>query len=236
MEHAYWGPSFDEPRIVAAIASAIETFDGRPVPEPRQFDGLLLRRYENTEALTRDTATALASGEVVGWYQGRSEWGPRALGNRSILADPRRPEMREVINARVKRRESFRPFGPSILQDRVQDYFEESYPDPFMMKVYAVRQSKREEIPAVTHVDGSGRLHTVSRAQNERYWLLLKAFEEITGVPLLLNTSFNVNEPIVNTPEEGLRCFLRTNMDRLILGNWMIQRCANRESSEHAMP
>jgi len=124
----------------------------------------------------------------------------------------------------VKRREWFRPFGPSILEERVSDYFEESHPDPFMVKVYPVRPSKRSEIPAVTHVDGTGRLQTVSRNQNPRYWELLRSFESLTGTPLLLNTSFNENEPIVNTPDEALDCFKRTKMDRLVLGEWMIRR------------
>src|SRR4029079_6467143 len=140
--------------------------------------------------LAQDTATAIANGKIVGWYQGRSEWGPRALGNRSILVDPLRAEMKDVLNARIKRRESFRPFAPSVLEERVGDYFEETYPDPFMIKVYPVRPSKRAEIPAVTHVDGTGRLQTVSKAQNPRYWALLKAFEAATGVPVVLNTSF----------------------------------------------
>src|SRR6185312_8855126 len=139
-----------------------------------------------------------------GWYQGRGEWGPRALGNRSILADPRRPEMKDVLNARIKRREPFRPFAPSILAERVGDYFEQSHPDPFMVTVYPIRAEKRAEIPAVTHVDGTGRLQTVAKHQNPRYWQLIRAFEAQTGVPVLLNTSFNENEPIVNTPEEAL--------------------------------
>jgi len=132
--------------------------------------------------------------------------------------------MKDILNARIKRREPFRPFAPSILQERVGDYFEESYPDPFMIKVYPVRPEKRAEIPAVTHVDGTGRLQTVSSDQNPRYWQLIKAFERTTGVPVVLNTSFNENEPIVNTPTEALQCFLRTQMDRLVLGDWVIER------------
>jgi carbamoyltransferase len=138
--------------------------------------------------------------------------------------DPRRAEMKDVLNSRIKRREPFRPFAPSILEERVGDYFEESYPDPFMIKVYPIRPEKRAEIPAVTHVDGTGRLQTVSRAQNPRYWSLIRAFEEKTGVPVVLNTSFNENEPIVNTPAEALGCFLRTKMDVLVLGDWMVER------------
>ena len=134
--------------------------------------------------------------------------------------------MNDILNARIKRREPFRPFAPSILEERVGDYFEESYPDPFMIKVYPVRPEKRSEIPAVTHVDGTGRLQTVSAEQNPRYWQLIKAFERTTGVPVVLNTSFNENEPIVNTPAEALQCFLRTKMDRLVLGDWVLERAA----------
>jgi carbamoyltransferase len=132
--------------------------------------------------------------------------------------------MKDVLNSRIKRREPFRPFAPSILEERVSDYFEESYPDPFMIKVYPIRGDKRSEIPAVTHADGTGRLQTVSKAQNSRYWGLIRAFEEQTGVPVVLNTSFNENEPIVNTPKEALDCFLRTRMDALVLGRWAVVR------------
>jgi carbamoyltransferase len=210
MTHSYWGPQYSD----SAIQSALRAHDSE----------LTTRRYESVDALTSETAQAIARGEIIGWYQGRSEWGPRALGNRSILVDPRRAEMKDVLNARIKRREPFRPFAPSILQERVGDYFEESYPDPFMIKVYPVRAEKRAEIPAVTHVDGTGRLQTVSSEQNPRYWQLIKAFERTTGVPVVLNTSFNENEPIVNTPAEALQCFLRTKMDRLVLGDWMVER------------
>jgi carbamoyltransferase len=160
----------------------------------------------------------------VGWYQGRSEWGPRALGNRSILADPRRSDMKEVLNSKIKRRESFRPFAPSVLEERTGDWFTIDYPDPFMIKVYPIRPEKRHLVPAVTHVDGTGRLQTVSRQSSSRYWQLIAAFERRTGVPMVLNTSFNENEPIVNTPAEALDCFLRTRMDRLVLGDVVLSR------------
>ena len=224
MEHAYWGPGFDEAAIVNALRGAFPGFDGKDAASPARFDSMEIRRSPSTEELCRSTARGIAGGEIVGWYQGRSEWGPRALGNRSILVDPRRPEMKDVLNTRIKRREPFRPFAPSILEERVGDYFEETCPDPFMIKVYPVRASKRAEIPAVTHVDGTGRLHTVSREQNALYWGLIKAFERETGVPVLLNTSFNENEPIVNTPSEALACFSRTRMDRLVLGPWTVRR------------
>jgi carbamoyltransferase len=160
----------------------------------------------------------------VGWYQGRSEWGPRALGNRSILADPRRAEVRDVLNARVKRREPFRPFAPSVLEERAAEWFDGAEADPFMATVRPVRSALRPRVPAVTHVDGTARLQTVSRETNPRFWALIRAFEEATGVPMVLNTSFNENEPIVNTPEEALDCFLRTRMDRLVLGEWVVDR------------
>jgi len=161
---------------------------------------------------------------VVGWFQGRMEWGARALGNRSIIADPRRPDMRDIINTRIKFRERFRPFAPSIAEEALDDFFVGAVPDPFMLQVYPIRPDKRSVIPAVTHVDGSGRLQTVSRRSNPRYWNLIKAFERISGVPILLNTSFNENEPIVLRPREALDCFLRTHMDVLVMGRHVVER------------
>jgi carbamoyltransferase len=152
------------------------------------------------------------------------EWGPRALGNRSIVCDPRRADMKDVLNLKIKRRESFRPFAPSILREYVKEWFEEEADVPFMMQVFQIREGKRAQIPAVTHVDGSGRLQTVHRQTNARYWRLIDAFREATGVPMVLNTSFNENEPVVCRPEEALDCFLRTRMDVLVLGNTMIRR------------
>jgi carbamoyltransferase len=152
------------------------------------------------------------------------EWGPRALGNRSILADPRRTDMKDILNARIKHREAFRPFAPSILLEATGEYFEQSYPDPFMLKVYLVRPEKRGEIPAVTHVDGTGRLQTVSRADAPLYWELIDAFRRLTGVPVVLNTSFNENEPIVCSPAEALDCFERTRMDALALGSHLVRK------------
>ena len=174
--------------------------------------------------LCRITAQAIADGAVVGWFQGRMEWGPRALGNRSILCDPRRADMKDILNLKIKRRESFRPFAPSILKEYVRDWFEEDGDVPFMMQVFQVTSSKRHLIPTVTHVDGSGRLQTVYRQTNPRYWNLINAFRSLTGVPILLNTSFNENEPVVCLPNEALDCFLRTKMDMLVLGNWIVQR------------
>jgi carbamoyltransferase len=176
------------------------------------------------EDLTRRTAEAIANGKVVGWFQGRMEWGPRALGNRSILADPRRADMKDILNAKIKRRESFRPFAPSILREAVSDWFETDDDVPFMMEVFQIRAPKRSFIPAVTHVDGSGRLQTVHKDTNPRYYRLIEHFRELTGVPMVLNTSFNENEPVVCYPEEALDCFLRTQMDVLVMGNFYVER------------
>ena len=166
----------------------------------------------------------LINGGVVGWFTGRAEFGPRALGGRSIIADPRRKDAKEILNSKIKRRESFRPFAPSILKEYVSEYFEQTDEVPFMEKVFQIKESKRHEIPAVTHVDGSGRLQTVDKDVSPRYYQLINAFREKTGVPVLLNTSFNENEPIVNTPVEALSCYLRTNMDMLIMENILISR------------
>jgi len=176
------------------------------------------------EELIERTAKAIDDGKVVGWFQGRMEWGPRALGNRSILGDPRRADMKEILNSKIKRRESFRPFAPSILREDVSDWFEQDDDVPFMMEVFQIRAQKRSFIPAVTHVDGSGRLHTVEKDVNPRYHRLISQFKELTGIPIVLNTSFNENEPVVCYPEEALDCFLRTKMDLLVLGNFVIER------------
>ena len=172
------------------------------------------------------TAAAIARGEVVGWFQGRMEWGPRALGNRSILGDPRRADMKDILNLKIKRRESFRPFAPSVLQEAVSEWFEQDADVPFMMQVYQIRTDKRALIPAVCHVDGSGRLQSVMQHTNPRYHQLIRAFEALGGVPMVLNTSFNENEPVVCQPAEALDCFLRTKMDVLVMGNWMVRRAA----------
>lgn len=220
MDHCYWGPDFGEGAVREAIAAGIPGSDG--------FDGthgeFVVETIKNEDELCKRTAEAIADGQVVGWYQGRSEWGPRALGNRSIVADPRRGDMRDILNAKIKRREMFRPFAPSIMEEHVSEWFTLSYPDPFMIKVYPIRLDKRSEIPAVTHVDGTGRLQSVSRTQNPRYWKLIDAFRAKSGVPIVLNTSFNENEPIVNTPAEALACFLRTKMDLIVLGDTLVRR------------
>ncbi len=169
-----------------------------------------------------EIVSCLTDNGVVGWFQGRAEFGPRALGNRSILADPRNAHAKELLNKKIKMRESFRPFAPSILSDHVSDYFEQIDDVPFMEKVFKIKKAKRNEIPAVTHTDGTGRLQTVHKDTNEKYYELIEKFHQKTGTPILLNTSFNENEPIVNTPEEALNCFLRTEMDMLVLGDFIL--------------
>jgi carbamoyltransferase len=215
MNHAYLGPSFTNEYISELLD---KNYQNLPVD---QFDVL---KVQNLEELTSKTAIAISEGMVVGWFQGRMEWGPRALGNRSILGDPRRADMKEILNVKIKRRESFRPFAPSILREVVSDWFEEDDEVPFMMKVFPVILEKRETIPAVTHFDGSGRLQTVNQKTNPKYHALISQFYSITAVPILLNTSFNENEPVVCTPQEALDCFLRTKMDLLVLEDWIIAR------------
>ena len=178
------------------------------------------------DSLVQNTARHIAEGKIVGWFQGRAEWGPRALGQRSILADPRRAEMKDILNRRIKHREIFRPFAPSILEEATAEYFEKTHPSPFMTFAYSVRPEKRAIIPAPTHVDGTARLQTVSRSANPLYWKLLRAVGDLTGVPVVLNTSFNDNEPIVCRPEEALDCFRRTQMDVLVMGNFVARKKA----------
>jgi carbamoyltransferase len=221
MRHGYWGPQFDD----AAVASAIDTRSSEI--EARHYQRT---RMSNEQELCDWTASRIADGNVVGWFHGRMEWGARALGNRSILADPRRRDMRDIINARIKFREKFRPFAPSVAVEALNDFFVDAVPDPFMIQVYPVRPDKRDVIPAVTHVDGSGRLQTVSQDSNPRYWTLIQAFGRQTGVPVLLNTSFNENEPIVLTPAQALDCFLRTDMDVLVMGSHVLQKSTSRQS------
>jgi carbamoyltransferase len=213
MDHAYWGPSFP----AGEIRKCVQGVRGEEDVRIEELD-------ERT--LLQTTARHIAAGKILGWYQGASEWGPRALGNRSILADPRRPEMKDILNRRIKHREIFRPFAPSITEEATGEYFEKSHPSPFMTFAYSVRAEKRNVIPAPTHVDGTARLQTVSRTSNPLYWKLLRAVGEQTGVPVVLNTSFNDNEPIVNRPEEALNCFQRTRMDVLVMGSFVLERKA----------
>jgi carbamoyltransferase len=207
MEGAYTGPEFTDAEIRAELDAS----------------GLRYETYTDEE-VTRRAARDIADGAVMGWFQGRMEFGPRALGNRSIVVDPRRADMKDILNDRIKKREPFRPFAPSILEERVGDYFEQTHPAPTMLMVYQVREEKRAQVPAITHVDGSGRLQTVSREVNPRYYRLISDFCELTGVPVVLNTSFNENEPIVCTPRHAIDCFLKTRMDVLYLGNYAVRR------------
>lgn len=210
MRHAYWGPEYAE----AEIRNVLDA------------NAVVYRKLSEEELINR-VAVEIADGRIVGWFQGRMEFGPRALGNRSILADPRRKDMKDVLNRRIKYREPFRPFCPSVLAERVGEWFEIDYPSPFMIMAYKIRPNQRDRIPAVTHADGTGRLQTVERDVNPLYWKLIRRFEELTGVPVLLNTSFNENEPIVNTPQEALDCFLRTQMDVLAMGPFLLYKSEN---------
>lgn len=185
--------------------------------------GIQYKRLPDSELYDRVVAKLIEPG-VVGWFSGRAEFGPRALGARSIIADPRNAKAKDLLNSKIKRRESFRPFAPSILKEYVGEYFEKVEDVPFMEKVFPIKKEKQQFIPAVTHVDGTGRLQTVSKDVSPRYYALIEKFRERTGVPILLNTSFNENEPIVNTPAEALDCFLRTQMDMLVLENCLLER------------
>jgi carbamoyltransferase len=207
MEGAYTGPEFSDAEILAEL----------------ERSGVRYESYSARE-VTRRAAADIADGAVMGWFQGRMEFGPRALGNRSIVVDPRRADMKDILNDRIKKREPFRPFAPSILEERIGDYFEQTHPAPTMLMVYQIKPERRAEIPAVTHVDGSGRLQTVTRETNERYYQLISDFHELTGVPIVLNTSFNENEPIVCTPRHAIDCFMKTRMDVLYLGNYAVRR------------
>ena len=218
MDHAYWGPQFSPAQIRAAVDGA----SSEDVEMSELFE----------DELVQSTARHIADGKIVGWFQGAAEWGPRALGNRSILADPRRPEMKDILNRRIKHREIFRPFAPSIIEEAAGEFFERTNPSPFMTFAYPVRPEKRSVIPAPTHVDGTARLQTVSRSANPLYWKLLRKLGDLTGVPVSLNTSFNDNEPIVCRPEEALECFRRTRMDVLVLGNFVLERKSQDADSE----
>lgn len=215
MDHSYWGPSYTDKYISKLLEENRARLDASKCR---------VEEITNEDDLCNATALAIADGCVTGWFQGRMEWGPRALGNRSILCDPRRQDMKDIMNRKIKRRESFRPFAPSILREAVSEWFEQDDDVPFMMKVFQIREAQRPRIPAVTHVDGSGRLQTVRKATNPRYYSVINHFKKHTGIPIVLNTSFNENEPVVCKPEEALDCFLRTNMDVLVLGNWFLKR------------
>ena len=205
LKNSYLGPEFSEPHIESALKNA-------------GLDYCRLERVPLLEAV----AEQIAAGNVVGWFQGRMEWGPRALGNRSILAHPGLPDMKDVLNSRIKHREWFRPFAPSIMADHQHEYFEHDHPSPFMLHVYKIRPEKRKQLCAVNHVDDTGRLQTVTREENPMYYDLISAFHQKTGIPVVLNTSFNENEPIVCTPQEAIDCFQRTRMDVLAIGPFLV--------------
>lgn len=215
MEHSYWGPDYSNAEIKKLIDSNLTQLG---------VNEFSISHITSEVELTKLVAKVISEGKVIGWFQGRMEWGPRALGNRSILGDPRRADMKDILNLKIKRRESFRPFAPSILREHVKEWFETDYDVPFMMQVFQINEQKKKLIPAVTHVNGSGRLQTVRKEQNKRYYNLINSFYELTGVPILLNTSFNENEPVVCRPEEALNCFLRTKMDILVMNDYLIER------------
>lgn len=211
MRHAFWGPSYSEERYRSVVRGC----------------NYSVFECKSEAQLVDNVAQLLGQGMVTGWYQGRSEWGPRALGNRSILADPSNPEMKDIINRKIKKRESFRPFAPSVMKEYVGEYFEQEVDSPFMMHVVKFRQKWEGRLPAVTHVDGTGRVQTVGRDNNPLYYELINAFRKLTGLAMLLNTSFNENEPVVDTPEQAMSCFERTDMDVLCLGRFIIAKNQN---------
>ncbi len=217
MRHVYYGPEYNDGEIGKELDAA----------------GCRYRALPEDELVSR-TAEQIAGGKITGWFQGRMEFGPRALGNRSILADPRRKDMKDILNSRIKYRETFRPFCPSVLAECAGDYFETDYPSPFMVMAYRIKATgQRDRIPAVTHGDGTGRLQTVQKDVNPLYWKLIRRFGDVTGVPVLLNTSFNENEPIVNTPAQAIDCFLRTRMDVLAIGSYLLLKSENMDLSEN---
>ena len=216
MEHSYWGHSFTDEAIEAELKRA----------------GLKYERLEREQLLAR-TAERINAHDVTGWFQGRMEWGPRALGNRSILTHPGVPNMKDILNSRIKRREWFRPFAPSVLAERQSEIFDHDHPSPFMLHVYRIKPEWRERLCTVNHVDNTGRLQTVARHENELYYDLISAFERLSGIPIVLNTSFNENEPIVCTPREAIDCFIRSYMDTLAIGNCFVRRPDNEQLDQH---
>ena len=215
MKHSYWGNSYSNEHIKKEITKNIDKFE---------YEKCTIDFIDENKKQTEIVAKFISDGLVVGWFQGKMEWGPRALGNRSILADPRRSDMKDILNLKIKKRESFRPFAPSIMREHVSDWFEIDSEVPFMMKVFQIKENKRKIIPAVTHIDGSGRLQTVYEDTNYKFYQLINSFFKITNVPLILNTSFNENEPIICNPEQAINCFLRTKMDVLVMENYIIKR------------
>lgn len=220
----YYHNVLNKPRVEAVYSAYTGShFSNEQIETVLKENNVQYTRYSDEELYQLVTERLVNAG-VVGWFQGRAEFGPRALGGRSIIADPRRTDAKDLLNAKIKRRESFRPFAPSILKEYVSEYFEVTDEVPFMEKVFPIKPEKHQQVPAVTHVDGTGRLQTVDRNVSPRYYALIETFRQKTGVPILLNTSFNENEPIVNTPQEALNCYLRTQMDMLVLENCVVSR------------
>jgi carbamoyltransferase len=214
MKHAYWGKAYDEQEVDSFLKA----------------NGIRHTRLDNEDKLIERVVDAVEHGKVIGWFQGRFEWGPRALGNRSILADPRNPDMKDIVNTKIKFREPFRPFAPSVLADRAQDFFdlpdpERHYPARYMLYVVDVHEHMQDCLPAITHVDGTARLQTVSKDVAPRYYRLIEQFGDASGVPVLLNTSFNLKgEPIVNTPAQAYSTFSRSGIDMLVLGDHVVEK------------
>ena len=209
--YAYLGPRYDS-KIIKDILDSNTTIKDYKI------------EFCSDQEISKRISEKLSESKVIGWFQDETEWGPRALGNRSIIADARNPNIKEIINSKIKRRESFRPFAPSILFEKTQEWFQIENEVPFMSEVYPIKEDKLKLLPGITHVDGTGRLQTVKKSNNLKYYNLINSFYELTGVPIILNTSFNENEPIVNTPEEAINCFHRTDMDLLVIGNYIISR------------
>ena len=209
--YAYLGPKYDSKEIMEILDSST-TINKYKV------------EYYSDNEISEKISKKLTETKIIGWFQGETEWGPRALGNRSIIADARNPNIKDIINSKIKRRESFRPFAPSILFEKTQEWFQIEKEVPFMSEVYLMKEDKLKLLPGITHVDGTGRLQTVKKSNNLIYYNLINSFYELTGVPIILNTSFNENEPIVNTPAEAINCFHRTDMDLLVIGNYVISR------------
>jgi len=206
MDHTYWGPSYSNEYVK-------EYLDAYGI------------HYEEHDDIAGVSAELIAKGKVLAWFQGRMEIGPRALGNRSILADPRKAEMKDILNFYVKHREPYRPFCPSLLEEAADEYLEDSYPSPFMILTFMVREKKQKEVPAITHVDGTTRPQTVSKKINPLYWRLIKSFEEETSVPVIINTSFNVKgQPIVRTPRDAVKTFFNTGIEHLAIGNFLLDK------------
>jgi len=215
MNTAYYGPEYSNSQIKKIIESYSKEL-------PKKY--FKIQEIKSNDKLCKNIAKKIAKGKVVGWFQGRMELGARALGNRSIICDPRRKDMKKILNARIKKREPFRPFAPTILREYVKDFFYYDCDVPFMSQVFKIKKEKQKLIPAVTHVDGTARLQTLTKEQNPLYYKLIDEFRKITKIPVVLNTSFNENEPIVNTPKQALECFLRTKMDIIVMGNYVITR------------